>query len=1258
MLAVSDRIDLKNEEGFSYFAFISYKSEDVAYARHLKRDLQAYRLPAKTHRKHPDLSKRCTPVFLDKTDLTPGLLDEGLRSEVQSAKFIILICSRHAHDNSTYLDHELQFFLDGGGDATRVIPFIVDPSSDVVNECFPKRLAELCREKNIVGANIHDDGWRTAVIKVIAAMLGIRREELESADATRRRRNSIIAALLSAAILAGGFFSWNYFRTREIYYLDYAEVYGVPTGIRQLKKSEVNTIPAHYTIVSSRGKVRELRYENAYGRPAEHRNYDNFDRVSTMLYSYSDDGQLDRVTRQNAYGGTVQVLDYDGINVIDLKSYTGDAEEGFLVSSTSRLSARTTQIPLSGLEEAAAKSNVVRYLVYYDEHGYMRELHYASNGSNDVGADADGISGLRYARDELGRTERVYYLAYKGSSGKALRTEDYQAMTKKNGIAGIAYRYNESDDLEEISFLGEMENPVLCEQKFSSHISRYDGHCEIEEIYFGTDRQKSLNSNGVASISREFNEKGNPVRTCCFGVDGQAVSNSLGYSIAAYEYENGFCVKTVFCDENGSPVMIQGGFAGYESEYDTLGTEIRRTFLGTDGKPVLCEEGYASVASYDTDRCIRLVCYGTDGEPIISKSGYAAAEGEYSDGFLIRVSYYDKEGHLTVGKEGYAERRSRYEDGNEASRSYYGSSGELCLCREGYAGFESEFNSRGEQTRIRYYGTDGEPILNQYGYAVKENRYDDRGNPIECRYYDTSEKLTIITYGYAITKHEYDDRGNETAISFFDAEEEPILQMEGIARRESDYDERGNETERRFYGADGNLILANGECAGWSSEYDEHGNEVRTAFFGLNREPVLCGIGYAGWEKKYDDRGNCTETIYLGMHGQPTVTSDWYTTERTEYDERGRQIQISYYDRDGAPVVSRAGYAKATAAYDKRGNPTRRSYFDVHDEPVVIPDGFAAYESWYDEKGNEVSVCFFGADGRPTLCREGYASIRMEYDERGNMIRQRYFGVDGDPIQTVEGYAEAVKDYDERGNRIMIQFFGTDGTRTLCNDGYFEADSEYDEYGNGIKTVFFGTDGEKTLCADGYAYWEEQFNERGDWLRLAYYGTANESVPGPEGYAEAVRTFDRNGRLVSRQYYDADGQPMFPSESESRRACILACSAELGDQAKSLPLEDYILIVRLGEWDYLQYEDDEETMFRDFERAMSLTVDEPTEFRYLEYSAEIEAYELFRDEFRAGEMGLRIMDGTIPETRYREIKTLLSRIQNPEEKPISMKNAA
>ena len=52
-----------------------------------------------------------------------------------------------------------------------MIPFIVDESDHPVEECFPNYLAELCKEKNIVGVSIYDDGKRSALLRIIAAML-------------------------------------------------------------------------------------------------------------------------------------------------------------------------------------------------------------------------------------------------------------------------------------------------------------------------------------------------------------------------------------------------------------------------------------------------------------------------------------------------------------------------------------------------------------------------------------------------------------------------------------------------------------------------------------------------------------------------------------------------------------------------------------------------------------------------------------------------------------------------------------------------------------------------------------------------------------------------------------------------------------------------------------------------------------------------------------------------------------------------------
>lgn len=203
------------DNGYTYFAFISHKSEDIGVAKRLRRSLQMYRLPAATHKRYPKLQRRCSPVFLDSSDLTPGFLDKGLREEVSSSKFLIIICSAHAHAESRYLDDELRYFLESGGTPDRVIPFIVDKCDAPEKECFPQGLIDLCEDQTIVGPNIFDDGWHSAVLKVVARMHGIKRVELENDD--RRRRNHLFLAIgLSVTLVSIAFGLYNSYMNEQI----------------------------------------------------------------------------------------------------------------------------------------------------------------------------------------------------------------------------------------------------------------------------------------------------------------------------------------------------------------------------------------------------------------------------------------------------------------------------------------------------------------------------------------------------------------------------------------------------------------------------------------------------------------------------------------------------------------------------------------------------------------------------------------------------------------------------------------------------------------------------------------------------------------------------------------------------------------------------------------------------------------------------------------------------------------------------------
>ena len=66
------------EKRFEYVAFISYKREDVAWAKWLQQRLETYRLPSVIRQEAPHLPKHIRPVFRDQTDIGAGPLLESL----------------------------------------------------------------------------------------------------------------------------------------------------------------------------------------------------------------------------------------------------------------------------------------------------------------------------------------------------------------------------------------------------------------------------------------------------------------------------------------------------------------------------------------------------------------------------------------------------------------------------------------------------------------------------------------------------------------------------------------------------------------------------------------------------------------------------------------------------------------------------------------------------------------------------------------------------------------------------------------------------------------------------------------------------------------------------------------------------------------------------------------------------------------------------------------------------------------------------
>ncbi len=192
------------EEQMKYYAFISYNSADEKWAKWLQHNLEYYHVPSALCKEYPDLPKKIRPVFWYKQDLSGTKLKEALSKELESSKYLIVVCSPESAKSVWVNDEVLSFLEQGKGD--KIIPFIVGGTPHAKNpneECFPPALLGLKRDEEIRGIDVRrKEGKWHALVDVIATMFGIRFDELWERHKKRRRRIVFLSILSLLAVLA------------------------------------------------------------------------------------------------------------------------------------------------------------------------------------------------------------------------------------------------------------------------------------------------------------------------------------------------------------------------------------------------------------------------------------------------------------------------------------------------------------------------------------------------------------------------------------------------------------------------------------------------------------------------------------------------------------------------------------------------------------------------------------------------------------------------------------------------------------------------------------------------------------------------------------------------------------------------------------------------------------------------------------------------------------------------------------------------
>ena len=199
-------------DDFKYWAFISYSSQDAAWAAWLHRKLERYRLPKRLRgrsTRYGPVPARLYPSFRDREELpTSSNLSATITEALRASRALVVICSPDAAD-SKWVDQEVRTFRDlGRGD--RISCFVVRGSPDAKpgapERCFCPALTGPrddpgSDEPLAADARRDGDGKSGAFLKLVAGLVGVDYGELRDRERSRRRARAVAGSFIVAAAL-------------------------------------------------------------------------------------------------------------------------------------------------------------------------------------------------------------------------------------------------------------------------------------------------------------------------------------------------------------------------------------------------------------------------------------------------------------------------------------------------------------------------------------------------------------------------------------------------------------------------------------------------------------------------------------------------------------------------------------------------------------------------------------------------------------------------------------------------------------------------------------------------------------------------------------------------------------------------------------------------------------------------------------------------------------------------------------------------
>jgi hypothetical protein len=196
-----------------YAAFVSYRhtEPDRRWAKWLHTSLETYRVPDRLVA--GGAPRRLGRVFRDEEELAASAdLSARIDDALRRARNLIVVCSPRTPE-SRWVDEEVGRFQAMGRSAN-VLALLVEGDP---NTAFPptlRRIEPLAADVRPLSGESERATRRTALLKLLAGLLGIPYDELRRRDEERARRRLILFAA-SASVAAAAFLGLAGFATRQ-----------------------------------------------------------------------------------------------------------------------------------------------------------------------------------------------------------------------------------------------------------------------------------------------------------------------------------------------------------------------------------------------------------------------------------------------------------------------------------------------------------------------------------------------------------------------------------------------------------------------------------------------------------------------------------------------------------------------------------------------------------------------------------------------------------------------------------------------------------------------------------------------------------------------------------------------------------------------------------------------------------------------------------------------------------------------------------